>query len=228
MKYQKYPSTKILKHTDVLYESRKLPYVFLSNTTTYKRCKVFHSTYEQWPFKRSVTKKRIQILLSNKQGYRVHNKIVQLHKYLMCCLTSNGNNLHIKQVWKGWKNRAEIYTGNTIDYDVKPYQVKTTIVNCTGVRLKVLKKLTAHSWDVGIPNMNVTQIIKPWMRYNHLNSTTVKWKRKRIWMLVVFLRPLTSIQISTIETCSIPRCPVLSHSLVCSKNSLSITGIGSI
>ena len=35
--------------------------------------------------------------------------------------------------------QAEIYIGNTIEYDVKSYQVKTTIVKCTNVRLKGLK-----------------------------------------------------------------------------------------
>ena len=29
---------------------------------------------------------------------------------------------------KVWKTRAEIYIGNNIEYDVKSYQVKTTIV----------------------------------------------------------------------------------------------------
>ena len=37
------------------------------------------------------------------------------------------------------KTRAEIYIGNTIDYDVKSYQVKTTIVKFKRVQIKGLK-----------------------------------------------------------------------------------------
>ena len=37
------------------------------------------------------------------------------------------------------KTRTEIYIGNTIEYDVKSYQVKTAIVRYTKVRIKVFK-----------------------------------------------------------------------------------------
>ena len=36
----------------------------------------------------------------------------------MCDLSIDINNIH------GWKNRAEIDVGNSIEYDVKSYQVK--------------------------------------------------------------------------------------------------------
>ena len=36
------------------------------------------------------------------------------------------------------KTRAEIYIGNTIEYDVESYQVKMTIVKCTKLQIKGL------------------------------------------------------------------------------------------
>ena len=45
---------------------------------------------------------------------------------------------------------------NTIKYDAKLYQVKTTIVNFTYLGLKGLKMLTAHRRDVVIANIYVT------------------------------------------------------------------------
>ena len=46
-------------------------------------------------------------------------------------LIIEANNTHKKL--PGWKTRAEIDVGNTIEYDVKYFQVKTTIVKCTKV-----------------------------------------------------------------------------------------------
>ena len=40
------------------------------------------------------------------------------------------------KVWNTW---AEIYIGDTIEYDVKSCQVKMAIVKCTKVRIRVLK-----------------------------------------------------------------------------------------
>ena len=40
---------------------------------------------------------------------------------------------------KALKTRAEIDKFNTMEYDVKLYQVKTSVVKCTKVRIKVLK-----------------------------------------------------------------------------------------
>ena len=37
---------------------------------------------------------------------------------------------------KAGKNRAEIYIGNTVEYDVKYSQVKVTIVKRTNIRVK--------------------------------------------------------------------------------------------
>ena len=39
---------------------------------------------------------------------------------------------------KAGKTRQEIYIGNTIEYDVKSYQVKVTIVKHTKMRVKGL------------------------------------------------------------------------------------------
>ena len=44
--------------------------------------------------------------------------------------------------------------------DVKPYQVKTTVVNCTTVQVRVLRILTNHRRDFGLSNMYVVQIKK--------------------------------------------------------------------
>ena len=38
-----------------------------------------------------------------------------------------------------WNTRVEIYIGNTLEYDVKSFQFKTTIVKYTKVGIKVLK-----------------------------------------------------------------------------------------
>ena len=72
----------------------------------------------------------------------------------------NINNIHLKKVRPGRKIKFYIDIGNTIYYDVKYYQVKITLVNCTYVQQKGLKILTAHIRDFGIVNNNVTQIIK--------------------------------------------------------------------
>ena len=55
----------------------------------------------------------------------------------MCNLGSDVNNTP-KQILQGRKIREEIDIFNTIEYDVISYQVKTTIVKCTKVRIKLL------------------------------------------------------------------------------------------
>ena len=54
--------------------------------------------------------------LLKEQGRSVHNKIIQLFQSLIFCLTSNKNNLHIKQVIPGRKTQAEMDMGNTIEH----------------------------------------------------------------------------------------------------------------
>ena len=71
----------------------------------------------------------------------------------MCCLSSDKINLNLKQVRPVWKTRENIYMDNTIYYDVKSYQFKTTIVNCTYVQLKGLKILISDTRDVLIASM---------------------------------------------------------------------------
>ena len=41
-----------------------------------------------------------------------------------------------KQILPGWKTPAEIDVGNTIEYDMKAYQAKTTILKYEKVKLK--------------------------------------------------------------------------------------------
>ena len=55
----------------------------------------------------------------------------------MCNFSSDVYNTHKKI--QGRKTRAEIDIGNTIEYDVKSYQVKMTIIRCKNVRQKGLK-----------------------------------------------------------------------------------------
>ena len=44
----------------------------------------------------------------------------------MCDLSTNVNNKP-KEPLKVWNTQAEIYIGNTIEYDVKSYQVKKNL-----------------------------------------------------------------------------------------------------
>ena len=55
-----------------------------------------------------------------------------------------------------WKTRAEIDIGNTIENDVKSYQVKTTIVKFTKVLIKAVK-LTDHIKNIGMDNEYMTK-----------------------------------------------------------------------
>ena len=55
----------------------------------------------------------------------------------MCNLTS-----HIDITPKNlkvWKTQTNIYMANTIEYEVKSYQVKITTVKCTKLRIKGLE-----------------------------------------------------------------------------------------
>ena len=45
---------------------------------------------------------------------------------------------------KVWNTRAEIYMGNTIEYDVESCQVKTSILKNTKLRIKGLKFNHSH------------------------------------------------------------------------------------
>ena len=60
-------------------------------------------------------------------------------KTLMLCLRNNRNNLHLKQVFPVQNIWEENDMGINIEYDVKSCQVQKSMVNCTGVQLKVLK-----------------------------------------------------------------------------------------
>ena len=75
-------------------------------------------------------------MLSNLQGIKAPNTIIKLWQTLMCDLSCDVNNTPKKLL--SLKTRAEIDVGHTIDYDVKAYQIKTTIVKFTRVRQKIL------------------------------------------------------------------------------------------
>ena len=51
--------------------------------------------------------------------------------------------IHLEQILHSWKTKAEIDTGNTIEYDVTSYQVKKTIVKEQKYNLKNCN-LNAH------------------------------------------------------------------------------------
>ena len=52
--------------------------------------------------------------------------------------------IQLKQIRQGQNTQAEIDESKPIEYDVKSYQVKMTIVKCTKIRLKGLKGFTTH------------------------------------------------------------------------------------
>ena len=66
---------------------------------------------------------------------------------------------------KAWKTQPEMDIGNTIEYDVKSHQVKTTIVKCTKVHIKGVRFNRSYKnmlvWQAGIwcnkPNLNTRQ-----------------------------------------------------------------------
>ena len=79
----------------------------------------------------------------------------------MCNLISDVNNKP-KINAQVWKTQSEIYIGNTIEYDVKSYQFKRTILKCTEVQLKVLQ--FKHS------------------QKNMMEYPTSMWHNKKIWI----------------------------------------------
>ena len=52
--------------------------------------------------------------------------------------------IHLKQILTGWNTQVEIDVGNTIEYDVKLYQDKMTILKCTKVQIKGLNIFTSY------------------------------------------------------------------------------------
>ena len=102
-----------------------------------------------------VIKKRSTIPLSNEQGSKANNATIQLWKTFTCNLSSDINNKP-KNKYKLWKTQAEMDIGDTIDYAVKSYQVKTTIVKCTRYEKRIEDWLLTER-DVGISNVYVAQ-----------------------------------------------------------------------
>ena len=86
----------------------------------------------------------------------------------MCNLISDVNNTS-KTNAQSVKTRAEIDICNTIEYDVKLYQVKITIVKYTEVRLKGLNFNLSHKemlvWPIVMwhnkTNLNKKLLCKP-------------------------------------------------------------------
>ena len=58
--------------------------------------------------------------------------------------------IHLKQILHSRKTKAEIETGNTIEYDIKSYQVKKTIVKSANT-----KKVTSFS----VPELHANKLI---------------------------------------------------------------------
>ena len=73
-----------------------------------------------------------------------------------------------KKILQGWKTGAEIDIVNTIEYDVKSYQVKATIVKYIKVLLRGLKFNCSHKYMLVYPtsmwrnkkNLNMKQSCK--------------------------------------------------------------------
>ena len=70
----------------------------------------------------------------------------------MCYLINNANNVHLN-IYDKVERPEQKFTGvNTIEYDIKQYQVKNNIVNYTYVQLKILKIPTTHRREFGRAN----------------------------------------------------------------------------
>ena len=91
----------------------------------------------------------------------------------MCDLSCDVNN-RPKKILKLWNTLTEIYMGNTIEYDVKSYQVKTIIVKCTKVYIKILKFNYSHKKTLGWP-------MSMWRNKINLNKKRSP-KRFQIWI----------------------------------------------
>ena len=74
----------------------------------------------------------------------------------MFFLINNINNLHLKMYAKVEIPDLKLTQVNTIEYDTKSQQVKTTIINCTDAKLKGLRILTANRREFGISDKYVT------------------------------------------------------------------------
>ena len=72
-------------------------------------------------------------------------------------------------MFKVWKIQAYVYISNTIVYDVKSYQVKTTIVKWTKLRLKGLYF-----------NFSKKEIlVSPTIMWRNKTNLNIKLSRKR-------------------------------------------------
>ena len=56
----------------------------------------------------------------------------------MCDLSGDVNNT-FKTIIKVWNTQSEIYINNTIEYDVKSYQVNIMIAKCTRILIRGFK-----------------------------------------------------------------------------------------
>ena len=65
--------------------------------------------------------------------------------------------MQLKQILQSRKTKAEIDIANTLEYDVRPYQVKKTIIECAKSTTKRIVTKTPKERDVGEANVNVTQ-----------------------------------------------------------------------
>ena len=91
------------------------------------------------------------------------------------------------KVWKTW---SEIYKGNNIDYDVESYQVKTTIVECTKKRIKVLKFNFPQKicWYVQRVCDSIKQTeIRSDHGSNKLSKGIRSWTQAKLLLLITFI-----------------------------------------
>ena len=77
---------------------------------------------------------------------------------------------------KVWNTRAEIGIGNTIEYGVKAYQVKTAILKCTKVRIKGFNFNSSQKKMLEWPTSmwrNKTNLNMKWTKIQDQNTTYV-------------------------------------------------------
>ena len=173
----------------------KSQYVHLFNIMLYQKCKVLKDTCKRWPYWKLFARKRFQIPLYNDQVHWVPNLKNHNFKTLMWCSRNNGKNIHLNMYAKVVRTERKLILVNTItiEYDIKPYQFKTTRGNFTDVWLKGLKMLTAQRIRCWYWQYGCDVIIKCWMEPNQLNSTTAQLKGIWSWTRVNLFCPITPL-----------------------------------
>ena len=68
------------------------------------------------------------------------------------------NNLHLQIFANVQIPERKLTQVNNVEYDVKLFQVITTIIKCTYIKLKGLKLLTTHKRNFGIADKYMTKL----------------------------------------------------------------------